>query len=482
MEGLFFPLVLAWALPGTFPHAHQPRAATWAAVERGSAGGVVASCGRRSGMLCVGLAGNNGVTLVAAQLANQRRLTWESDRRGPQQASLLGCITQVGQLAERYAGLDAFCDMAIGGWDIRALPLGQGLYESRILDYDLVRQLRDEMDQTAVMPGVWDASFIGDSQHEGATHTVPAAPKAELLDHLRGDIRRWREAEEVRGHVTLVWSASVERPSQFEPQTAEALLAAIRSDEPEVSPSLLYATAAVLEGCSFINGGSQNTLQPGLLELASQQPSPVYVLGTDFKAGQTKAKTALVEYLRAIGLRLSTVASYNHLGNNDMRNLLSPSTWKAKARVKSDIFGAWVGAPRSPGAEEGSGANAGAADGSVRAAFKPQNNLDTQIDHKVAVLFTEAMGDEKRDTVEYTSLAFMGCEHTMLTYTRCMDSALCVPLMIDAVVFADYFAARGVAASEVRGRASFFLGLERGGKGEFARAVPLMIDAVVFAD
>ena len=82
-----------------------------------------------------------------------------------------------------------------------------------------------------------------------------------------------------------------------------------------------------------MNGGSQNTLQPGLLELAaqarpclvppalcgltspratpgvsppvhvSQASPPVYVLGTDFKAGQTKAKTAIVEYLRAIGLR-----------------------------------------------------------------------------------------------------------------------------------------------------------------------------------
>ena len=34
----------------------------------------------------------------------------------------------------------------------------------------------------------------------------------------------------------------------------------------------------------------------------------------------------------------------------------------------------------------------------------------------------------------------------MLTYTRCMDSALCVPLMIDAVAFCHYFAARNVSA------------------------------------
>lgn len=46
------------------------------------------------------------------------------------------------------------------------------------------------------------------------------------------------------------------------------LLAAIADNDREVSPSMLYATAAVLEGCSFVNGGSQNTMCGALLELA----------------------------------------------------------------------------------------------------------------------------------------------------------------------------------------------------------------------
>lgn len=31
---------------------------------------------------------------------------------------------------------------------------------------------------------------------------------------------------------------------------------------------MLYAAAAVLEGCSFVNGGSQNTMCPALFQLA----------------------------------------------------------------------------------------------------------------------------------------------------------------------------------------------------------------------
>lgn len=46
------------------------------------------------------------------------------------------------------------------------------------------------------------------------------------------------------------------------------LLDAIAADDKEVSPSMLYATAAVLEGCSFVNGGSQNTMCEALLKLA----------------------------------------------------------------------------------------------------------------------------------------------------------------------------------------------------------------------
>lgn len=237
---------------------------------------------------------------------------WESSRDGPKEANVLGCITQVGSLSRRH-GFPAFTSLAIGGWDVVATPLGEALYNARILDYDLVRQVREEMNAFPVMRGVFDPDFVGQSQHEGATFTAAVdATRAEQLEILREDIRRFKQEEGVGGHCTVVWSASVERPAD-EYGSADALLAAIERDERELSPSLLYATAAVLEGCSFVNGGSQNTVQPGLLELAGRSASPLYVLGTDFKAGQTKCKTAIVEYLRALALRPRTIASYNHL-------------------------------------------------------------------------------------------------------------------------------------------------------------------------
>lgn len=78
-------------------------------------------------------------------------------------------------------------------------------------------------------------------------------------------------------------------------------------------------------------------------------------------------------------------------------------------------------------------------------------------------MYTPLIGDEKRDIVEYTSFGFMNCAHTMLTYTRAMDSALCVPLMIDAAVFCDYFARRGTSQDRVSRALAYLFKVPEGG-------------------
>jgi myo-inositol-1-phosphate synthase/sugar/nucleoside kinase (ribokinase family) len=272
------------------------------------------------------------------------------------------------------------------------------------------------MNKIKVFRGVYDPRFIGTSQHETATHTLtPEETKsdADALKCLRADIRYFKWRNGVVGHTTVIWSASVEPNCNIlaQIQTSTQLLEAIEMSELQrggpLPPSLLYATAALLEGCSFINGGSQNTVScAGLTDLAKQQLG-VYCLGTDFKAGQTKFKTAAVEYLRTIGMKPRVIASSNHLGNNDMRNLdTEKSASAAKLRVKHDIFSPWQ---------------------------------EDDLDHKVSIMFTEFISDDKRDFVEYTSLGFLGQVHTMVTYTRASDSVLCVPLMIDGAVWCDYF-------------------------------------------
>ena len=379
------------------------------------------------GVLVVGLGGANGTTMLAGILANRLSIDWHGPKGEPMTPNYYGCITQLdsrgvhGGVGYRNVvrGLADASKCAVGGWDIRSDKPGDALLKAQILDYDLVRQVQAEMNKVKLFRGLYDPRFIGSSQHETASYILTeqeAKSDAEALKCLRADIRYFKWRNGITGHTTVIWSASVEPNSDLVTriQTADDLLRAIELPEEQrggpLPPSLMYAAAAILEGCSFVNGGSQNTLAcPGLAELAQQQPG-VYCLGTDFKAGQTKFKTAAVEYIRTMGLTPKVIASSNHLGNNDMRNLDSAkAASSAKLKVKHNIFDPWE---------------------------------EQDLDHKVSIMFTPFINDDKRDFVEYTSLGFLGQTHTMVTYTRASDSVLCVPLMIDVAVWCDFFSQR----------------------------------------
>lgn len=80
--------------------------------------------------------------------------------------------------------------------------------------------------------------------------------------------------------------------------------------------------------CTYINGSPQNTFVPGALELAKRQKT--FVGGDDFKSGQTKLKSVLVDFLVSAGIKPVSIVSYNHLGNNDGYNLSAPQQFRSK--------------------------------------------------------------------------------------------------------------------------------------------------------
>ena len=54
--------------------------------------------------------------------------------------------------------------------------------------------------------------------------------------------------------------------------------------------------------CTYINGSPQNTFVPGCVELAQQKG--VFLGGDDFKSGQTKVKSVLVDFLVSAGIKV----------------------------------------------------------------------------------------------------------------------------------------------------------------------------------
>src|SRR6185369_292917 len=97
-------------------------------------------------------------------------------------------------------------------------------------------------------------------------------------------------------------------------QTLDAFEKGLDESSPDISPSMLYAYAAITCGVPYANGAPNLTVDiPALTELAHRNKVPV--AGKDFKTGQTMMKTIIAPGLKARMLGLSGWFSTNILGN-----------------------------------------------------------------------------------------------------------------------------------------------------------------------
>lgn len=380
------------------------------------------------GMLLVGWGGNNGSTVTGAMLANQRNMTWET-RTGQETSNYFGSITQAStmSLGHDAKGNDVFVplkdmipmvnpnDIVVGSWDINSMNLGDALKRSAVFEHDLQRQLHPLMKDMVPMKSIYYPDFIAANQEDRADNILPGNDKQAHLEQIRADIRNFKEANKL-DKVVVCWTANTERFSELIDgvnDTADNFLAAIKSSHSEVSPSSVFAAASILEGVPFINGSPQNTFVPGVLELAEKHKS--FIGGDDFKSGQTKIKSVLVDFLVNAGIKPLSIASYNHLGNNDGHNLSAPKQFRSKEISKSNVVDDMVAA----------------------------NHLlykkDEHPDHLVVIKYLPTVGDSKRALDEYTSEIFMGGRNTISMHNVCEDSLLASPLILDLVILTELF-------------------------------------------
>ncbi|KAM9787847.1 inositol-3-phosphate synthase 1-A-like isoform 1-T2 [Syngnathus typhle] len=377
----------------------------------------------RLGVMLVGWGGNNGTTVTAAVLANQMKLTW-STKTGVKKANYFGSLLQASTVC-LGSGPDGevtvpFCDLLpmvhpndiiFDGWDISSLDLGSAMERAQVLDWSLQEQLRPYMVGMKPRPSIYIPEFIAANQ-ESRADNVLGGSMAEQVERIRADIRDFQQVSGV-DKVIVVWTATTERFCDIVPginDTAENLLAAIQGGL-EVSPSTLFAVASILEGCAYINGAPQNTFVPGAVELAHQRG--VFIGGDDFKSGQTKIKSVLVDFLVSSGIKPTAIVSYNHLGNNDGKNLSAPQQFRSKEITKSNVVDDMVGS-NSVLYERGE---------------KP--------DHCVVIKYIPYVGDSKRAMDEYTSEIMMGGLNTIVLHNTCEDSLLASPIILDLAILTE---------------------------------------------
>ncbi|KAG8720367.1 Myo-inositol-1-phosphate synthase [Ceratobasidium sp. 395] len=391
---------------------------------------------QKTGLMMVGLGGNNGTTLTATILANKHNITWRT-KEGLMTPNYIGSLLRASTMrlgTDPQTGADFNIpvsdvlpmvhpnDLVIGGWDISSYPLDAAMDRAQVLDWDLQRQLIPYMADIRPLASIYYPDFIAANQSERADNVIPGDDKQAHVEHIRRDIREFKAAHGL-DRVVVFWTANTERYSDIISgvnDTADNLLKAIRESHSEVSPSTVFAVAAILEDAPFINGAPQNTFVPGCIELAERHRS--FIGGDDLKSGQTKIKSVLAEYLVNAGIKPLSIASYNHLGNNDGRNLSQEAQFKSKEISKSSVVDDMVGANRLL----------------YRAADATKGEKKGEHpDHLVVIKYVPAVGDSKRAIDEYNSEILMGGRNVLGIFNTCEDSLLATPLILDLTILAE---------------------------------------------
>ncbi|KAE8632144.1 hypothetical protein XENTR_v10001450 [Xenopus tropicalis] len=375
------------------------------------------------GVMLVGWGGNNGTTVTAAVIANQLGLSWMT-KTGKKVANYYGSLFQsstvclgtgpAGEVFVPFRDLLPMVnpnDIVFDGWDISSLNLADAMFRAEVLDWQLQEQLRPYMEKMKPRPSIYIPEFIAANQEDRANHIIHGT-KAEQVQKIREDIQDFKKTSEV-DKVIVLWTANTERFCDIIPgvnDTADNLLKAIENGL-EVSPSTMFAVASILEDCAYINGSPQNTFVPGAIELAIRHN--VFIGGDDFKSGQTKIKSVLMDFLVNAGLKPVSIVSYNHLGNNDGKNLSAPQQFRSKEISKSNVVDDMVESnPILYGPNE-----------------KP--------DHCVVIKYVPYVGDSKRAMDEYTSEIMMGGTNTIVLHNTCEDSLLASPIILDLVLLTE---------------------------------------------
>uniref|UniRef100_A0A452GS21 inositol-3-phosphate synthase n=1 Tax=Gopherus agassizii TaxID=38772 RepID=A0A452GS21_9SAUR len=377
----------------------------------------------RLGVMLVGWGGNNGTTVTAAVLANRLGLSWMT-KTGRKYANYYGSLLQAstvclgtGPTGDVYVPFRDLLpmvhpnDIIFDGWDVSSLNLAEAMRRAKVLDWQLQEQLWPHMVKMKPRPSIYIPGFVAANQDDRADHVLRGT-KAEQVAQIRRDIQEFKATSGV-DKVVVLWTANTERFCDVLPgvnDTAANLLQAIERGL-EVSPSTLFAVASILEGCAYINGSPQNTLVPGAVELALQRH--VFICGDDLKSGQTKLKSVLVDFLVSAGLKTVSIVSYNHLGNNDGKNLSAPQQFRSKEASKSNVVDDMVQSnPLLYGPQE-----------------KP--------DHCVVIKYVPYVGDSKRALDEYTSEIMMGGTNTIVIHNTCEDSLLASPIILDLAILTE---------------------------------------------
>ncbi len=343
----------------------------------------------------------------------------EAARRGL--ARPIGSLTQMGtiRLGLRTEGRAPFIkdfvplagldDLVFGSWD----PIPDNGYESAlnagVLTSQHIEPLKDFLSAIEPMPAAFDPYYV---KKLNGPNVKKGKNKRDVAEQIRADIRRFKEENEC-DRLVMVWCGSTEiyvRPSAVH-ESLESFEKGMEADDPDITPSQLYAYAALMEGIPYANGAPNLSADfPALEETAVERGVPI--AGKDFKTGQTLMKTILAPGFKTRMLGLNGWFSTNILGNRDGEVLDDPESFKTKEVSKLSVLEQILQPKTYP-------------------------ELYENLYHKVRINYYPPRGDNKEGWDNIDIFGWMGYPMQIKVDFLCRDSILAAPIVLDLALFMD---------------------------------------------
>jgi myo-inositol-1-phosphate synthase len=343
----------------------------------------------------------------------------EAIRRGISKP--IGSLTQMGTirlgkrtdgrtpLIKEFVPLAKLEDIVFGGWDLFPDDAYQAAEKAGVLSKEHLGQLKDFLSTIKPMPAVFEQAYV---KKLTATHAKKGKSKADLAGQIMDDIKEFKQKNNC-DRLVMVWCGSTEVFRN--PSPCHATLAAfekgLAESDPEISPSQIYAYAALKLGVPFANGAPNLTVDiPAMLELAKQSGVPV--CGKDFKTGQTLMKTILAPGFKARLLGVEGWYSTNILGNRDGEVLDDPESFKTKEVSKLGVLEHVLQPHLYP-------------------------DLYGNMCHVVRINYYPPRGDNKEGWDNIDIFGWMGYPMQIKIDFLCRDSILAAPIVLDLALFMD---------------------------------------------
>ena len=315
-------------------------------------------------------------------------------------------------------------DIVFGAWDVYPANAYESALNAEVLKEKDIEPVKDELIKIKPMKAAFDHNY---AKRLDGDNTMGNITRWEMVERLREDIRNFKKESGVE-RVVVLWAASTEvyvPADQKYHGTLAVLEEAMKADDREhIAPSMCYAYAARTEGCPFIMGAPNTTVDiPAMWELSAKVKMPI--AGKDFKTGQTLVKSGFAPIIGTRCLGLSGWFSTNILGNRDGLVLDEPANFRTKEVSKLSTLESILVPENQPDL------------------YGHGNDEDTQYYHKVRINYYPPRNDNKEGWDNIDIFGWMGYPMQIKINFLCRDSILAAPLCLDLVLLSDLAARDG---------------------------------------